>query len=49
MIVGQIGVGDYFGHFFVPTFLGNVLGGTSLVALLNHAPVREELDKANNA
>ena len=49
VIVGQIGVGDYFGHFFVPTFLGNVLGGTSLVALLNHAPVREELDKANNA
>ena len=49
VIVGQIGIGDYFGHFFVPTFLGNVLGGTSLVALLNHAPVREELDKANNA
>ena len=47
VIVGQIGIVDYVGHFFVPTFLGNVVGGTSLVALLNHAPVREELDKAN--
>ncbi len=46
VITGQIGIGDYFGQFFVPTFLGNVVGGTSLVALLNHAPVREELDEA---
>ncbi len=46
VVMGQLSVSDYFGHFFAPTFLGNVLGGTSLVALLNHAPVREELDQA---
>jgi formate/nitrite transporter FocA (FNT family) len=46
VVTGQIGIGDYFGHFFIPTFIGNVAGGTSLVALLNHAPVREELHQA---
>ena len=44
VMTGQISLGHYLGHFFVPTFLGNTIGGTSLVALLNHAPVREELD-----
>lgn len=46
VITGQISIGDYLGRFFAPTFIGNVVGGTSLVALLNHAPVREELDKS---
>ena len=46
VVTGQIGLDAYVTHFFVPTFLGNVAGGTSLVALLNHAPVREELDQA---
>jgi hypothetical protein len=46
VVTGQLGFGGYLGHFFVPTFIGNVVGGTSLVALLNHAPVREELDQA---
>jgi formate/nitrite transporter FocA (FNT family) len=44
VVTGQISLWDYVGHFFAPTFLGNTIGGTSLVALLNHAPVREELD-----
>lgn len=44
VVTGQISLWDYLGHFFVPTFIGNTIGGTSLVALLNHAPVREELD-----
>jgi formate-nitrite transporter family protein len=35
---GQIGVTDYF-RFIGPTLLGNVLGGVTLVALLNHAQV----------
>jgi len=29
----------YFGNFFVPTLLGNILGGVSLVAALGHAQV----------
>lgn len=43
VVTGQISLWHYIGHFFIPTFLGNTVGGTSLVALLNHAPVREEL------
>ena len=46
VVTHQASLGDYVGRFFVPTFLGNVIGGTSLVALLNHAPVREELDES---
>jgi formate-nitrite transporter family protein len=29
----------YFAHFFVPTLLGNIIGGVSLVAFLGHAQV----------
>ena len=46
VVTHQLGPLDYLTRFFAPTFLGNVVGGTSLVALLNHAPVREELDGA---
>jgi formate/nitrite transporter FocA (FNT family) len=35
---------DYLTVFAVPTLLGNIVGGVSLVALLNHAPVRDEID-----
>ncbi|MGB8540359.1 MAG: formate/nitrite transporter family protein [Candidatus Acidiferrales bacterium] len=31
--------GTYFGNFFVPTLLGNILGGVPLVAALGHAQV----------
>jgi formate-nitrite transporter family protein len=34
---------DYVAGFFVPTFLGNTVGGIALVALLNHAPLAPEL------
>ena len=34
---------DYLTHFFVPTLIGNVLGGAVLVGLLNHAPIQERL------
>lgn len=33
----------YFTHFMVPTLIGNMIGGISLVGILNHAPIREEL------
>ena len=45
VVTHQLSAMDYLTRFFIPTFVGNVLGGTSLVALLNHAPVREELDE----
>ena len=44
VVTHQLDVTQYCTRFFIPTFIGNVLGGTSFVALLNHAPVREELD-----
>jgi formate-nitrite transporter family protein len=40
---GHASVVDYLTEFLVPTLLGNVLGGTLLAALLNHAPVAEHL------
>ena len=36
-------VTDYFRRFLAPVFIGNVIGGTALAALLNHAPVASEI------
>ena len=38
-VVGIIGWGDAVTHFLVPTLIGNVLGGVTLVSALNHAQV----------
>ncbi len=43
--VGKVSLSDYVLVFFVPTLLGNVLGGTTLVALLNYGQVAAELEK----
>lgn len=43
VLMGHRNLGEYFGLFFAPTLLGNVLGGVSLVALLNHAPFSDEV------
>ncbi len=40
---GGASIGDYFLRFLLPTLTGNVLGGTLLAALLNHAPIMDEL------
>jgi formate/nitrite transporter FocA (FNT family) len=36
---GQSGWGAFFGHYFVPTLLGNCIGGVALVAVINYAQV----------
>jgi formate/nitrite transporter FocA (FNT family) len=36
-------LGDYWSVFFLPTLLGNTIGGVGLVAILNHAPVADEV------
>ena len=41
---GAASVQDYLVRFLAPTLLGNVIGGTALAALLNHAPIAGELD-----
>jgi formate/nitrite transporter FocA (FNT family) len=42
-IVGQSSMAHYLGHFLVPTLAGNTVGGVALTAMLNHAPVANEL------
>ena len=39
---GAASVQDYLVRFLAPTLTGNLLGGTALVALLNHAPVAHD-------
>ena len=46
VFTGQASAHAYFMHFLIPTLLGNTIGGVTLVALLNHAPVAEELAEA---
>ena len=43
VINAKASFGDYLLRFALPTFLGNTIGGVSLVAVLNHAPVRDEI------
>ena len=43
VFTGYITFGEYFTRFMIPTLIGNMIGGVSLVGILNHAPVREEL------
>jgi formate/nitrite transporter FocA (FNT family) len=40
---GKAGIAWVLGGFLVPAFLGNVVGGTGLFAMLAHAQVKEEL------
>jgi formate/nitrite transporter FocA (FNT family) len=40
---GQASALDYLYGFLLPTLIGNTIGGVALVALLNHAPLAEDL------
>jgi formate/nitrite transporter FocA (FNT family) len=37
--LGNASWGTYFGQFLIPALIGNIIGGVSLVAMLNHAQV----------
>ncbi|PSO13917.1 formate/nitrite transporter family protein [Bradyrhizobium sp. MOS003] len=41
---GRASLAQYVMDFFTPTLLGNILGGTTLVALLNYGQVASEID-----
>jgi formate/nitrite transporter FocA (FNT family) len=41
--IGQQSLGAYFGQFLIPTVIGNILGGVTLVAVLNYGQVAEEI------
>ncbi len=43
VFTGHASVTDYLIKFLLPVFCGNVVGGTALAALLNHAPVASEI------
>ena len=43
IFVGHISPVEYVTRFMIPTLIGNTIGGVSLVAILNHAPVRDEV------
>jgi formate-nitrite transporter family protein len=43
VLAGVAAPADYFLRFLLPTLIGNILGGVSLVALVNHAQVASEL------
>ncbi|QIE29625.1 formate/nitrite transporter family protein [Caballeronia sp. SBC2] len=43
VMVGAASVNDYFCRFFAPTLLGNMIGGISLVAIINHGSIAAEI------
>jgi formate/nitrite transporter FocA (FNT family) len=44
VLAGLAPFGDYLVRFMLPTLLGNVIGGTAFVALLNHAAIAPEIE-----
>jgi formate/nitrite transporter FocA (FNT family) len=48
VVTGHASVMDYLVRFLAPTLFGNAIGGTILAALLNHAPVAQELREARD-
>jgi formate/nitrite transporter FocA (FNT family) len=45
---GQASWGEIFTRFFMPTLLGNMLGGVALVAVLNYGQVAPEVEEGAN-
>lgn len=43
VMIGAAGVGDYFAVFLLPTLIGNMIGGISLVAIVNHGAIAPEI------
>ncbi len=42
VVSGHLSFGAFFVNYLIPVFIGNVVGGTSLVALLNYGQVVQE-------
>jgi formate/nitrite transporter FocA (FNT family) len=43
-MTGAASIRDYLFVFLVPTFIGNMIGGISLVAIVNHAAIAPEIE-----
>lgn len=46
VMTGAASVQDYLWKFFAPTLIGNMLGGISLVAIINHGSIAPEITEA---
>lgn len=44
---GAAGIADYVFVFLVPTLIGNIIGGVSMVAIVNHAAIAPEIGGAS--
>jgi formate/nitrite transporter FocA (FNT family) len=42
---GSATIGQYFGQFLLPTLVGNIIGGTLMVTVLNHGSILPEIQK----
>jgi formate/nitrite transporter FocA (FNT family) len=49
VFAGNASLADYAVGFFLPTIIGNTIGGVALVALLNHAPLAPELREGTDS
>jgi formate/nitrite transporter FocA (FNT family) len=47
VLLGQAGLQDYAVRFFLPTLLGNIAGGVTLVAVLNYGQVAPEIESSD--
>jgi formate/nitrite transporter FocA (FNT family) len=47
VLSGEASWADYFGRFFTPTLIGNMLGGVTLVAVLNYGQVAAEIEDSD--
>jgi formate/nitrite transporter FocA (FNT family) len=47
VLTGMTSLGSYFYAFFFPTVLGNIVGGVTLVSLLNHGSIEPEIEGKN--
>jgi formate-nitrite transporter family protein len=43
VMIGSASVSDYFFVFMIPTLIGNMIGGISMVAITNHAAIAPEI------
>jgi formate-nitrite transporter family protein len=48
VMIGSAAVSDYFFVFMLPTLIGNMIGGISLVAIVNHAAIAPEIAGASS-
>jgi len=48
VMVGAASVLDYLRGFFLPTLLGNMIGGISLVAIINHGSIVSEMTNSDD-